>query len=60
MTRIVNQPNCLVAIIAIGTIVVSVRDGNVPSRRLHFFSVGSGTGMEALEAFIKQGIVPGK
>ena len=25
---------------------------------LHFFSVGSGTGMEALEAFIKQGIVP--
>ena len=25
---------------------------------LHFFSVGSGTGMEALEAFVKQGIIP--
>ena len=27
---------------------------------LHFFSVGSGTGMEALEAFVKQGIIPGQ
>jgi len=25
---------------------------------LHFFSVGSDTGMEALEAFVKQGIIP--